>query len=125
MTEPNTDVPTPASIPTTEGEWIITLNGRVVPEASQRLPAHDLPIGGKVTANTELDGNPAVLEVRFGEAGVDGVYLHHQFGNCSYEITYDLTREESRDSGERWTTATHDPEATVEILPPGEGTLDL
>ena len=120
MTEPENDIPTPASIPTTDGEWLITLNGRVVPEANQRLPAYRLPIGGKVTANTELDGKPVVLKVLFGEDGVDGVYLHHQFGNYSYEITYDLTPEDCDERGERWTTSTLDPEATVDIVPPTE-----
>lgn len=115
------EIETPASIPAIDGEWIITLNGRVTRESELRLPDPDLQIHGKVAANTRLDGRAAVIDVMYDEEnGIIGIELHHQFEDMSGEITYELTREECDDPGQRWTTDSLDPEATVELLPPGE-----
>ena len=57
------EIETPLPVPAIGDEWIITLNGHITREGEYRLP--DLSIYGVVTANTELDGRPAVVEVLY------------------------------------------------------------
>lgn len=111
---------TPATVPAIDGEWVITLNGRVMPESDSRMPGHDLPIEGRIRADGQLGDDTAVVEVYFTQGGVDDVHVHHLYNGLD-DITYELMKaDEQPTTGQQWETASYDPEATVEIRPLSE-----
>lgn len=84
-------------------------------------PVKELPIEGRVVANGRLGDDPAAIVVRYSQTGIDKVLVHLQQDDCTYELTYELSRTaEQPDQGERWETSRLDPEATVEIWPVSE-----
>lgn len=113
---------TPATLPTSDGEYAITLNGRILRESDRQFPSTALNSLGVVWGDGMLGDEQAAVGVYVSSDGreIERVRVMH-LRNDSWFEDYELRKsDEQPDTGEQWETRRFDPEATVEIRPVSE-----